>query len=96
MASGDTLLLVGAGSVFTVWLICGMTEGALNLRSELRLRAAEFLVCTCGYDLRAHGEAGICPECGRAYTGEQLEQEWCIAYPPHSTDQPVRLRKNPR
>jgi hypothetical protein len=79
------------GYLVAAWILSGIGEGLLNLRSELRIRRARFLTCPCGQDLRPTGERGQCPRCGDAYTGTQLEHFWSRCYTPHRTDFPVRV-----
>jgi hypothetical protein len=44
---------------------------------ERALLAADGRLCTsCGYDLRACGLVGVCPECGRAFDAEVDARTW--------------------
>jgi predicted RNA-binding Zn-ribbon protein involved in translation (DUF1610 family) len=67
-------VLVIAPGVFSgvmIWYV------ASDYRRCRRLRAKQFLACTkCEYDLSAHESAGNCPECGEAYTHDQIKRTW--------------------
>jgi len=61
-----------------VWLFGGLLLCRLYKRGlRRRLVAAEGRLCTnCCYDLSAHDEKGICPECSTAYSVGELRQDW--------------------
>lgn len=63
----------------------------LSLCSRQRIQAAhrdyqllkmqQFKVCIkCWYDLNAHENQGLCPECGRAYLIDELKASWQWTY----------------
>ena len=59
--------------IFPSMLLCGLYTRGLRRR----LVAAEGRLCTnCCYDLSAHDEKGICPECSTAYSVGELRQDW--------------------
>jgi predicted RNA-binding Zn-ribbon protein involved in translation (DUF1610 family) len=76
---------LGSRSVF-YWM--GFAIGPLFLVGHLvlsrrmerlrkRLHAADWRLCTqCGQSLEGLAASGTCPECGRAYTVEQLRADW--------------------
>jgi hypothetical protein len=67
--------------VFVAWgaLFYIMFAQSGRRRTNLlnRVRAEGFRVCPkCFYSLRGHADAGRCPECGRDYGQQDLEQTW--------------------
>jgi uncharacterized paraquat-inducible protein A len=40
------------------------------------INAASPCCLRCDYDLRGHGESGVCPECGRPFTRERRPLPW--------------------
>ncbi|MFI4915046.1 MAG: hypothetical protein ACIAS6_00890 [Phycisphaerales bacterium JB060] len=61
---------------YVLWLLSWR-----GIRRTLRRAAAhDLLICPeCLYDLRTLDEAGVCPECGRAYEHKAVRAQWVDA-----------------
>jgi len=74
----DVFLSSRASYAFALCPLIGLLLCNLYTRRlRRRLVAAEGRLCTnCCYDLSAHDEKGICPECSTAYSVGELRQDW--------------------
>ena len=68
-----TILGVGLAPLVAVMPICQWMLG----RTRRKFEAARGRLCThCGYDLSAHGEAGLCSECGQPFDARRNAEAW--------------------
>jgi Na+/melibiose symporter-like transporter len=67
--------------VFWAWVIFMVIVMSVQhwmwRRLYLRVERSDSRLCLeCGYDLRASGEAGICPECGTPFEIAEVRKRW--------------------
>ncbi len=74
---GFVAFLTLSAALGTMWIIAKNREK----KSALKLKDAGFMYCEeCCYNLSSGDTTGVCPECGNAYTKEQLEAHWRYQY----------------
>ncbi len=73
----------GNAPMYAYFILIVLTAIFCHYLSKRALRhaaAADHLLCPeCTYDLRALGEKGTCPECGRAYEHDAVRAQWLDA-----------------